>query len=174
MRSRFKVAAMLVPLTVATALVLQPAQASHLQNAVVPSKADGLGIAISIYKPAVAGSENKVPVILHSHGWGGSRTNSESAFANFLSAGFGVVSIDQRGHGQTGGTAHVQNPDLEGQDINSVIDHVASLDWVKKDRDVNGNEISNDPVLGAIGGSYGGGYQLITALTEIRDSGRTR
>lgn len=174
MRSRYKAASLLIPLALGMAFVIQPAQASHLQNVKVPSKADGLLIAITIYKPATASPTNKVPVILHSHGWGGSRSNSETAFSNFLSAGFGVVSIDQRGHGQTGGTAYVQNPAFEGQDIISVIDHVAELDWVKKDRDKNGNEIANDPVLGAVGGSYGGGYQLITALTETSESGRTR
>src|SRR5688500_14244878 len=125
MRSRFKPVVVLVPFILAMVFVVQPASAGHLANVKVPSKADQLGIAISIYKPATAGPDNKAPVILHSHGWGGSRTNSETAFGNFLSAGFGVVSIDQRGHGQTGGTAHVQNPDLEGQDIISVIDHVA-------------------------------------------------
>ena len=31
-----------------------------------------------------------------------------------------------------------------------------------------------DPVLGAIGGSYGGGYQLVGALSEVRDRGATR
>ena len=34
--------------------------------------------------------------------------------------------------------------------------------------------IADDPVLGAIGGSYGGGYQTITALTELSETGRTR
>lgn len=155
--------------------VAVPASASHVQSLSVPSRApDGLPIWISIFKPASASSNNKVPVILHSHGWGGSRTSAEGSFAGWLSNGFGVVSIDQRGHGQTGGTAHVQNPAYEAQDILAVIDHVATLDWVAKNHDGNANEISNDPVMGAIGGSYGGGYQLMTALTEISETGSTR
>lgn len=146
-----------------------------MTNVVVPSRAaDQLGIRISVFKPETATASNKVPVILHSHGWGGSRNSSEGGFAGWLADGFGVVSIDQRGHGQTGGVAHVQNPDYEAQDIMAVIDYVATLDWVAKDRDVNNQEIANDPVLGAIGGSYGGGYQIMTALREIQETGRTR
>ena len=104
-------------------------------------------------------------MILHSHGWAGSR--STSGMAAWTDAGFGVLSFDQRGHGETGGEANVEDPDLEGQDVSSVIDDVATLDWVLLDG-------PGDPVLGAIGGSYGGGYQTIGALTEVRDTGSTR
>jgi ABC-2 type transport system ATP-binding protein len=48
-----------------------------------------------------------------------------------------------------------------------VINHIADLSWVAKDG-------PNDPVLGAIGGSYGGGYQMVAAFTEIMKTGRTR
>jgi pimeloyl-ACP methyl ester carboxylesterase len=151
-----------------------PARASHVEHVAVPSPADGLPIWMSVYKPDGAGPDRQVPMIVHSHGWGGSRTSSEDAFGDWLEAGFGVVSFDQRGFGETGGTTYAMDPDLEGQDVKGVIDHVASLDWVRKDRDASGQEIIGDPVIGAIGGSYGGGYQLVGALTEVRDTGRTR
>ena len=110
-------------------------------------------------------------MILHSHGWGGSRTSSRPAFKTELDRGYGVVSIDQRGHGDSGGQANVEDPDFEGQDMISVIDHVAGLDWVAKDK---GTSAANDPVLFAMGGSYGGGYQFVAAFTELRDIGYTR
>lgn len=129
---------------------------------------DGTKIAITVFRPAGAGSEAKVPVVLHSHGWGGSReTAVDGGVEPYLDAGFGVVSIDQRGHGESGGQAHVQDPTRETEDVKAVIDFVAGLDWVRLDG-------PNDPVLGAIGGSYGGGYQTMTALDEIADEGRTR
>jgi pimeloyl-ACP methyl ester carboxylesterase len=134
---------------------------------------DGTEIAISVFKPAAAAS-GQVPVILHSHGWGGSRATTVDAVKPFLDAGFGVVSIDQRGHGESGGQANVQDPTMETEDIKAVIDRVAELDWVRHNTDSSGNPIANDPVLGAIGGSYGGGYQTMTALDEIADEGRTR
>lgn len=141
-------------------------------DTVVSSQADGTDIAITVFRPCGASAEHQAPVILHGHGWSGSR--STSGFDAELDAGFGVVSIDQRGHGESGGEANVMDPELEAQDVKSVIDHVAALDWVLHDRNADGTPIADDPVLFAMGGSYGGGYQTITALTELRESGHTR
>ena len=143
--------------------------ASHTtENQTVTNPNDGTTIAITVFKPAGASATSRVPVVLHSHGWAGSRkTSIDDEAQQFLDAGFGMVSIDQRGHGESGGEANVQDPTLETEDIKAVIDRIASFDWVKRDR-------PGDPVLGAIGGSYGGGYQTMTALDEIADSGRTR
>ena len=129
---------------------------------------------LSVYRPAGATAADPVPVILHSHGWGGSRESSDGAFATELARGYGVVSFDQRGFGDSGGKANVQDPELEGRDVKAIIDYIASLPWVEKDRDSRGRILRNDPVLFAMGGSYGGGFQTIGALTEIRDQGRTR
>jgi ABC-2 type transport system ATP-binding protein len=143
-------------------------------DATVTNPDDGTTIAITIFKPAGASADSKVPVILHSHGWGGSRSKTVGGVVQeFLDAGFGVVSIDQRGHGDSGGQANVQDPTKETEDIKAVIDLVATLDWVLQDGKGK-RAVANDPVLGAIGGSYGGGYQTMTALDEIADEGRTR
>jgi ABC-2 type transport system ATP-binding protein len=143
-----------------------------IEHATVTNPNDGTVIAITVFKPVKAGPARRAPVVLHSHGWGGSR--STSGFGEFMDAGMGVVSIDQRGHGESGGEANVQDPDLEAEDISAVIDYVAKLNWVAHDVDRRGRAIPNDPVLGAIGGSYGGGYQTITALDETAETGRTR
>jgi ABC-2 type transport system ATP-binding protein len=156
--------------------VAQAAEGDTAENVTVTSlAADQIDVAITVFKPAAASAENQVPVIFESHGWGGSRTTSiGGAVEGLLNAGFGVVSIDQRGHGETGGLRNVQDPNLEAQDIKAVIDYTAGLDWVQLNVDETGAPIAGDPVLGAIGGSYGGGYQTITALTELRESGHTR
>ncbi|HEV2754383.1 MAG TPA: alpha/beta fold hydrolase [Actinomycetota bacterium] len=144
------------------------AQGHSAVDEVVENPDDGTQIAITVFRPAGASASAQVPVVLHSHGWGGSReTDPAGAVKPYLDAGFGVVSIDQRGHGESGGQAHVQDPTRETEDVKAVIDYVAGLDWVRL-------EAPNDPVLGAIGGSYGGGYQTMTALDEIADEGRTR
>lgn len=137
------------------------------RDATVENPKDGTQIAITVFKPAAA-ARRDVPVILHSHGWGGSRETSVDGLVEpYLDAGFGVVSIDQRGHGESSGQAHVQDPERETEDIQAVIDYVATLDWVQL-------QGARDPVLGAIGGSYGGGFQTMTALDEIAETGRTR
>jgi pimeloyl-ACP methyl ester carboxylesterase len=155
------------------------AETHEASNHTVTNPDDGTTIAITVFKPAGASAKSQVPVILHSHGWGGSReTEIGGVVQEFLDAGFGVVSIDQRGHGESTGEATVQDPTKETEDIKEVIDFVAELSWVKHDKNKKGKskkgKIANDPVLGAIGGSYGGGYQTMTALDEIADEGRTR
>ena len=173
--SRSLLAALVTAALLAVA-ALSPAGAAaeHSKTDVAVTGAQGTPIWISIYRPAGASSSNPVPVILHSHGWGGSRTKSEGAFQTELDRGYAVVSIDQRGFGDSGGLANVEDPDLEGVDIIRVINHVAKLPWVEKDRDAKGRIIADDPVLFAMGGSYGGGYQYIGALTETARTGRTR
>lgn len=126
-----------------------------------PGSADPVLICYTLYQPAGATAEAPVPLIFHSHGWGGSRTNEADAFAKWIEAGFGVLSFDQRGFGESGGKAHVEDPAFEGQDITALVDFVAGRDWVTE-------EAPGDPLIGAIGGSYGGGYQMLGAFTDGR------
>lgn len=168
------VIALIAAVLVASAAPAAAQTATHTATSeTVISSADGTPIAITIFKPAAAAA-SQVPVILSSHGWGGSRWTSVGQARAFLDAGFGVVSIDQRGHGASGGEANVQDPDLEAEDIESVVDRVAQLDWVLRNTDASGAPIATDPVLGAVGGSYGGGYQTMSALDEIAEKGDTR
>ncbi|HEY3556719.1 MAG TPA: CocE/NonD family hydrolase [Kribbella sp.] len=132
-----------------------------------PGTSTPVKICYSLFKPAAASAQHTVPLIFHSHGWGGSRTTDPAAFKAWLDAGFGVLSFDQRSFGQSTGVAHVMNPDYEGRDVVKLVDLVAGLDWVTKQR-------AGDPLIGAIGGSYGGGYQFAGAFTELRDRGATR
>ncbi|TDW22929.1 CocE/NonD family hydrolase [Kribbella kalugense] len=158
------------------ALLLSPvvpaAAASTVTNGCVasvpePGTTTPVRICYSLFKPSTASAQHTVPLIFHSHGWGGSRTTDPAAFKDWLDAGFGVLSFDQRSFGESTGVAHVMNPDYEGRDVVKLVDLVAGLDWVTKQR-------PGDPLIGAIGGSYGGGYQFAGAFTELRDSGRTR
>ena len=150
------------------ALPAAAAEAHRASDEVVTNPDDGTEIAITVFQPAGASASAKVPLVFHSHGWGGSRETAVDGLVKpYLDAGLGVVSIDQRGHGDSTGQATVQDPERETEDIKAVIDFVAGLNWVQLDG-------PNDPVLGAIGASYGGGYQTMTALDEIADEGRTR
>ncbi|HWH32358.1 MAG TPA: CocE/NonD family hydrolase [Egibacteraceae bacterium] len=184
-----------VAMLAAVAGVAPLGAAEHTKTDTVVTSHDGTPIAVTVFKPATAGADTPVPMIMHSHGWGGSRTTAISAFQAELDEGFGVLSFDQRGFGQTPGPANVQDPELEGRDVIALIDFIAGLDWVAKDvkpgvpanaaETAKGNtghvgvredaEVDpSDPVLFAMGLSYGGGYQFIGALTETRETGRTR
>ena len=82
-------------------------------------------ICYTLFKPAGASADRKVPLIMHSHGWGGSRNQDPAAFQRFLDAGYGVLSYDQRGFGESGGQAYVENPRVEGHDVRGLIRLVA-------------------------------------------------
>ncbi len=72
-------------------------------------------------------------MIMHSHGWGGSRTKDAASFAAFTGAGYGVLSFDQRGCGESGGHAHVENPRYEGVDVRRLVRLISTLPWVRQD-----------------------------------------
>lgn len=132
-----------------------------------PLEPGPVDICLTVFKPGTASVEARVPIVFHSHGWGGSRTRTVDSFERLLDAGFGVISFDQRGFGESGGKAHVEDPAFEGADVINLIDYAASLNWVDKDG-------PDDPVMAATGGSYGGGYQFVGAFTEIMKTGSTR
>jgi ABC-2 type transport system ATP-binding protein len=122
-------------------------------------------ICYTLFRPAGASRQHRVPMILHSHGWGGSRTTDPASFQQWLGSGYGVLSFDQRGFGESGGHAYVENPAVEGKDVTRLVRFVARLVWVRQDA-------SGDPRMGAIGGSYGGGYQFLAAFEQVRRKGK--
>jgi ABC-2 type transport system ATP-binding protein len=148
--------------------------ADHERRDVTIESHDGTELAATVYRPADATADDPAPMILHSHGWSGSRTDGEGSFAAELERGFGVLSFDQRGHGDSGGEAHVMNPELEGRDVIAVLDYVTELEWVRRTADEDGDPDPDDPMVFAVGGSYGGGYQLVGAFTETARTGSTR
>ncbi len=101
------------------------------------------------------------PLVLHGHGFGGSRTTE--GFQNYRDAGFVVISIDQRGFGESTGTVRVMDPEFEGEDLIQILDWAeANLDYLRYRNEPDlAAELNPNLVAGAIGGSYGGGYQLL-------------
>ncbi|GAB2874877.1 alpha/beta hydrolase family protein [Nocardioides pacificus] len=130
-----------------------------------PGTPEKVKICYTLFKPARATARRKAPVVMHSHGWAGSRTRDAASFRTWLSRGYGVLTFDQRGFGESGGRAHVENPDLEGRDVQALVRLISTQRWVRKDG-------PGDPRLGAIGGSYGGGYQFVGAFRNLMTRGK--
>jgi pimeloyl-ACP methyl ester carboxylesterase len=136
-----------------------------LESVPEPDTTEPVQICYSLFQPAGASRKDPVPLVYQSHGWGGSRWTTAEEAQRFTDAGYGVLSFDQRGFGESGGHAHVENPDFEGKDVMALVDLVSELPWVVQDG-------PGDPRIGAIGGSYGGGYQFLMAFEEIRATGK--
>jgi ABC-2 type transport system ATP-binding protein len=124
---------------------------------------DGHSIPITLYRPVEATAAAPVPIILQSHGWAGSRATGDGVYRDYHRAGFAVVSIDMRGHGEARSTSvsQLDHLDYEIKDVREVLTYLATLDWVA-------HESADDVLAGSIGGSYGGAYQLLTAATDPR------
>jgi ABC-2 type transport system ATP-binding protein len=146
----------------------------------IPDNASGASttaIAATVFIPEHAAGST-YPLILHSHGWGGDRVTEADTQApfdtskfysvaidaevqRFWQEGYAVISFDERGFHDSAGAIRVMDPEFETRDA------IAILDWaeanLKLSRAVDGN-----PLVGAIGGSYGGGFQLALAAFDDR------
>lgn len=126
-----------------------------------------------IEPPTVTGGQT-YPVVLEGHGFGGQRQTSASgagvdgvsvAIGAIHQAGYGIVSIDQAGHGDTDGFIQVMDPDQEGRFLIAILDWIdANIDWAAQGPDADAG--TDNILLGAVGPSYGGGYQLLIQAVD--------
>lgn len=75
--------------------------------------------------------------------------------------GYNVVTWDPRGEFDSGGILQLDSPAFEGRDVTAMINWIAT----QPTSALNG---PNDPKVGMVGGSYGGGIQLTSAGTDPR------
>ena len=81
--------------------------------------------------------------------------------ATFRAAGYNVVTWDPRGEHASGGVLQLDSPDYEARDMSGLITWLAHRPEAQLDG-------KNDPRMGMVGFSYGGGIQLVTAATDDR------
>lgn len=155
---------LLSALACATALaVFAPAQGAEpsITDGVVESF-DGTRIVYHLFLPAEASASNRVPVVLMTHGWGGSgQTTYEGDVKLLIDAGYAVLTWDQRGFGTSGGEANVDSQEFEVRDVQALISYLAGRPEIQTDA-------PGDPRMGMLGGSYAGGIQLMTAAADPR------
>lgn len=129
------------------------AGAGRSYDMVLNSDKTGEAIYFTVHEPDTTSDTPKAPLLLHGAGFGLPRISSRSGAERYLNAGFGVISFDQRGFGESSAHVSVMDPDKDIANLIQVLDWAqANLNWLAyKD---------GKPRLGAVGGSYGGGYQL--------------
>lgn len=103
------------------------------------------------------------PVVLMTHGWGGSRTKDFTGGTGkmLLDNGYAVLTWDARGFGESGGEANVDSQEYEVKDVQALLDDLANRTTVLLDG-------PGDPRFGMVGGSYAGGIQLMLAAADNR------
>ncbi|MGH8455711.1 MAG: CocE/NonD family hydrolase, partial [Stenotrophobium sp.] len=117
----------------------------------------GDSVVFQVFEPTQITVGQTYPLVLQGHGYGGSRETTAPA-GSFIKKlndnGYYVISIDERGFGESGGTVRVMDPDYEGQDL------IAILDWAEKLEGLRRHD-DGKMVVGSYGGSYGGMYQFL-------------
>jgi len=117
-------------------------------------------LAITIMEPTAMEAGASYPLILHGHGYGGQRNKEADGFQQRLrDEGYYVISIDQRGFGESSGTVRVMSPDYEGQNLIALLDWAENLPGLARFADTK-------MVVGSYGGSYGGMYQYLLAAAD--------
>jgi ABC-2 type transport system ATP-binding protein len=126
------------------------------------------------------------PLVLHSHGYGGSKLTALAANGDLQPAmphfpsidalaqalpyhGYVVISFDERGHGEsTNANARLIDPALETQDARALLDwaydHAADYGIQRE----TGTGIDKDLKVGTLGYSYGGAFQMPLAALDAR------
>ena len=153
---------------------------------VIPSES-GEEISFQVLEPTAFNCADRArgahPLVLHGHGFGGARSTGATAFKDYRDAGFAVISIDMRGFGQSTGTIRVMDPDHEGKDLIRILDWAEqNLDYLAwRDESKLAKPFAARPgeaasvagginlLAGAIGSSYGGGYQLLLQNVDAKD-----
>ena len=126
-------------------------------------QAPGTGdkVAFTVFEPSTLEGGKTYPLVLQASGFGLSRETAAS-IANvkpLIDAGYGVISFDHRGHGESSGAVRNMDPDYEGKNVLAVLDWAeAKLDWLQY---APSGDDPHNLVLGSIGGSYGGMYQYM-------------
>jgi predicted acyl esterase len=118
---------------------------------------DDTTLVATLFEPDV---DEERPVVLMTHGWGGTRADRRPLAEFYASNGYVVLTYDSRGFGASGGQVGVDGPN-EVRDVSRLVTWLAFQDSVLNDGPEN-------PRVGMDGYSYGAGIQLQSAVVEDR------
>lgn len=158
----------------------------HFQVLVGPNRDEPCDVIGDVYKPDSASASNRVPAVLTTNGFGGSK-NDQAGIASFLaSRGYAVLAYSGLGFGGSGCKIHMDNPEYDGRAASELVSFlggrdgmafvdpahtvpVPGLDYVVQDATAHhGLAEAHDPRVGMVGGSYGGAVQFAAASVDPR------
>ena len=167
----------LVPFFGATVVVPFNADPSELNPTGAPAaftvkviSFDGTPISTNFFPASGLGPGGSANTILEGPGLGSAGTTDPLSTDGILSipglvpgiaplrdAGYNVVTWDPRGEYASGGVLQLDSPQFEARDVSAIIDMTLALP-----------ETVGHQRIGMVGGSYGGGIQLVTATIDPR------
>lgn len=157
----------------------------HFKVRVGPSNATTCTIIGDLYRPRKATRRNRVPAVLTTNGFGGSK-DGQAGMAKLLARrGYVVLSYSGLGFGGSGCKITLDDPDWDGKAARQLVSYLGGkrgiafrdagltkptrLRVVQRDRrDHRGERSRHDPRVGMWGGSYGGQIQFAAASVDPR------
>lgn len=158
----------------------------HFKVAIGPTGSEVCDIVGDLYTPSTATPTNRVPAILTTNGFGGSKADQAGIGQEFASRGYAVLSYSGLGFGGSGCKITLDDPDWDGKAASQLVSYLGGksgiaftdaahttpapvLDVVRRDtKDHAGKAVANDPRVGMVGGSYGGQVQFAAAAVDKR------
>ncbi|MDA0252719.1 MAG: peptidase S15, partial [Actinobacteria bacterium] len=132
---------------------------------------DGTPISTNFFPAAGIAADETAPSVLNGPGLGSpGETDPYNLAGTFGSVpgvalmrdeGYNVITWDPRGEFASGGVLQLDNPFFEGRDASEIVSWAAENPLVELNA-------PDDPAVGMVGGSYGGGIQMVTASTDPR------
>jgi ABC-2 type transport system ATP-binding protein len=126
-----------------------------------PNGDEPVSLDTTLYLPDSASASGPVPAILLAHGFGGTKDSVASDAEDFAGRGYAVLAWTAQGFGRSGGQIHLDSPDYEVRDAQALIDWLAARPDIARTG-------ASDPVVAAVGGSYGGALSLMLAGQDSR------
>ena len=151
-----------------------------------PTDSQTCSIVGDLYTPTAASRTKRVPAILTTNGFGGSKDDQAGIGKGFSSRGYAVLSYSGLGFGGSGCRITLDDPDFDGKAASQLVSYLGGrtgiaftdaahtkpapqLDVVTLDtKDHAGRNSANDPRVGMVGGSYGGQIQYAAASLDAR------
>lgn len=158
----------------------------HFLVHVGPDRSTACDVVGDLYTPRRASSTHKVPAVLTTNGFGGSKDDQQPFAAQYAANGYAVLSYSGLGFGGSGCPITLDDPEYDGVAGSQLVSFlggapgiaftdaahtqpVAPLDVVVHDViDHAGRAQAHDPRVGMWGGSYGGQVQFAVAGVDPR------
>ncbi|WP_082763384.1 alpha/beta fold hydrolase [Frondihabitans sp. PAMC 28766] len=121
-----------------------------------PGSAARIDLDVDLYTPAVT----PAPAVLLAHGFGQTKADLAPEAKKLQAAGYVVLAYTARGFGRSGGSIGLDSLSGEVPDARALITVLAHDSTVEKTK--------GDPVVGVVGGSYGGALALMVGATDPR------
>ncbi|RIX27749.1 alpha/beta fold hydrolase [Amnibacterium setariae] len=121
-----------------------------------PGSSSRIRLDATLYTPAAT----PAPAVLLAHGFGQTKADLAPAAERLRREGYVVLAYTARGFGRSGGRIGLDSLDGEVPDARAMVDVLA--------RDPAVERRGGDPVVGVVGGSYGGALALMLGATDPR------